>query len=139
MPNSRNKGASFERMIATSLSEELGLNVKLKRILEQTREKYLPDLIFGDWYLECKRYASGKEPATAWWQQVIDASKDRGIPTLIYKFDRQPIKVRIPLHAINNNLPVNNLITCDLNWNDFIYLIKSLYPDDIKNYNKQAA
>jgi len=37
MPNSRNKGASFERMIATSLSEELGLNVKLKRILEQTR------------------------------------------------------------------------------------------------------
>jgi|TARA_R110000803_G_scaffold30403_2_gene68562 hypothetical protein len=139
MPNSRNKGASFERMIATSLSEELGLNVKLKRILEQTREKYLPDLIFGDWYLECKRYASGKEPATAWWQQVIDASKDRGTPTLIYKFDRQPIKVRIPLHAINNNLPVNNLITCDLNWNDFIYLIKSLYPDDIKNYNKQAA
>ena len=139
MPNSRNKGASFERMIATSLSEELGLNVKLKRILEQTREKYLPDLIFGDWYLECKRYASGKEPATAWWQQVIDASKDRGIPTLIYKFDRQPIKVRIPLHSVNNNLPVNNLITCDLNWNDFIYLIKSLYPDDIKNYNKQAA
>ena len=139
MPNSRNKGASFERMIATSLSEELGLNVKLKRILEQTREKYLPDLIFGDWYLECKRYASGKEPATAWWQQVIDASKDRGIPTLIYKFDRQPIKVRIPLHAINNNLPVNNLITCDLNWNDFIYLIKSLYPEDIKNYNKKAA
>ena len=139
MPNSRNKGASFERMIATSLSEELGLNVKLKRILEQTREKYLPDLIFGDWYLECKRYANGKEPATAWWQQVIDASKDRGTPTLIYKFDRQPIKVRIPLHAINNNLPVNNLITCDLNWNDFIYLIKSLYPDDIKNYNKQAA
>ena len=121
MPNSRNKGASFERMIATSLSEELGLNVKLKRILEQTREKYLPDLIFGDWYLECKRYASGKEPATAWWQQVIDASKDRGIPTLIYKFDRQPIKVRIPLHSVNNNLPVNNLITCDLNWNDFIW------------------
>jgi|TARA_R100001530_G_scaffold70914_1_gene50221 hypothetical protein len=139
MPNSRNKGASFERMIATSLSEELGLNIKLKRILEQTREKHLPDLIFGDWYLECKRYASGKEPATAWWQQVIDASQDKGIPTLIYKFDRQPIKTRIPLHAINNNLPVNNLITCDLNWNDFIYLIKSLYPDDIKNYNKQAA
>ena len=139
MPNSRNKGASFERMIATSLSEELGLNVKLKRILEQTREKYLPDLIFGDWYLECKRYASGKEPATAWWQQVIDASKDRGTPTLIYKFERQPIKVRIPLHSVNNNLPGNNLITCDLNWNDFIYLIKSLYPEDIKNYNKKAA
>ena len=139
MPNSRNKGAAFERLIATNMSEELGLNIKLKRILEQTREKYLPDLIFGDWYLECKRYASGKEPATAWWQQVVDASKDKGIPTLIYKFDRQPIKARIPLHAINNNLPVNNLITCDLNWNDFIYLIKSLYPDDIKNYNKQAA
>ena len=33
MPNSRNKGAAFERLIATSMSEELGLNVKLKRIL----------------------------------------------------------------------------------------------------------
>ena len=139
MPNSRNKGASFERMIANSLSEELGLVVKLKRILEQTREKHLPDLIFGDWHLECKRYASGKEPATAWWEQVVEASKDKGTPTLIYKFDRQPIKVRLPLHAVNNYLPVNNFITCDLFFEDFVYLIKVLYPEHIEEYNKRAA
>ena len=139
MTNSRNKGASFERMIANSLSEELGLAVKLKRILEQTREKHLPDLIFGDWHLECKRYASGKEPATAWWEQVVEASKDKGTPTLIYKFDRQPIKVRLPLHAVNNYLPVNNFIICDLFFEDFIYLIKVLYPEHIEEYNKRAA
>ena len=139
MTNSRNKGASFEREIANNLNESLNLKKPLKRILEQTREKYLPDLIFGEWYLECKRYASGKEPATAWWQQVVDASKDKGTPTLIYKFDRQPIKVRIPLHSVNDNLPVNNLITCDIFFDDFIYLIKSLYPEHIKEYNRSAA
>ena len=57
MTNSRNKGAAFEREIANSLNEELNLTVPLKRILEQTREKFLPGLILGNWYLECKRYA----------------------------------------------------------------------------------
>ena len=46
MTNSRNKGAAFEREIANSLNEELNLTIPLKRILEQTREKFLPDLVF---------------------------------------------------------------------------------------------
>ena len=59
MTNSRNKGASFEREIANLLNEDLGLKNGLKRILEQTREKFLPDLILGRLYIECKRYGSG--------------------------------------------------------------------------------
>ena len=55
MTNSRNKGASFEREIANELTTRLELKHQLKRILEQTREKHLPDLILGRWYLECKR------------------------------------------------------------------------------------
>ena len=47
MTNSRNKGAAFEREIANSLNKELNLTKPLKRILEQTREKILPDLILG--------------------------------------------------------------------------------------------
>ncbi len=74
MTNSRNKGASFEREIGNLLTEDLGLKNNIRRILEQTREKHLPDLMLGRWYIECKRYGSGAEPLEAWWQQVLDAT-----------------------------------------------------------------
>ena len=101
MTNSRNKGASIEREVANLLNSDLGLSNSIKRILEQTREKHLPDLILGKWYIECKRYGDGAEPLEAWWQQVLESSKDKGIPALVYKFNRRPIKVKIPLGAIN--------------------------------------
>ena len=104
MTNSRNKGAAFEREIANLLNEELELTIPLKRILEQTREKFLPDLILGRWHLECKRYGQGNEPIENWWNQVLDSIKERELPALIYKFNNRPIKVRVPLHTINTNL-----------------------------------
>jgi len=136
MTNSRNKGAAFEREIANSLNDELNLSVPLKRILEQTREKFLPDLILGNWYLECKRYGQGNEPVEKWWSQVLDAAKDRGIPALIYKFNNRPIKVRVPLHTINNNLLKDDQLTCDLAWKEFIFILKTLYPEDIARHQK---
>ena len=136
MTNSRNKGAAFEREIANSLNEELNLTVPLKRILEQTREKFLPDLILGNWYLECKRYGQGNEPVEKWWSQVLEAAKDRGIPALIYKYNNRPIKVRVPLHTINNNLMKDDQLTCDLAWKEFIFILKTLYPEDIARHQK---
>ena len=47
MTNSRNKGASFEREVANLLTKDLGLKKNIRRILEQTREKHLPDLMIG--------------------------------------------------------------------------------------------
>ena len=47
MTNSRNKGASFEREVANLLTNDLGLKNNIRRILEQTREKHLPDLMLG--------------------------------------------------------------------------------------------
>ena len=131
MTNSRNKGAAFEREIANSLNEELNLTLPLKRILEQTREKFLPDLILGNWYLECKRYGQGNEPVEKWWSQVLDAAKDRGIPALIYKFNNRPIKVRILANSINKDIR-NNLVTLDLLWPDFIQIILELFQEDIE-------
>ena len=136
MTNSRNKGAAFEREIANSLNDELNLTLPLKRILEQTREKFLPDLILGNWYLECKRYGQGNEPVEKWWSQVLDAAKNRGIPALIYKFNNRPIKVRVPLHTINNNLMKDDQLTCDLAWKEFIFILKTLYPEDIARHQK---
>ncbi len=134
MTNSRNKGASFEREIANLLNETFDLKKPLKRILEQTREKYLPDLILGDWYIECKRYGQGSEPPEEWWAQVLESSKSKGIPALIYKFNRKPIKVRVPLHAINNDLPLDLNSTCDLSWESFINLLRNIYFEEIQKH-----
>ena len=134
MTNSRNKGASFEREVANLLTNDLNLTNNIRRILEQTREKHLPDLILGRWYLECKRYGSGAEPLDAWWKQVLEATKNKGIPALVYKFDRRPIKVRVPLGAINHSLHLDSPFTADLLWDDFIFLLKELYAKDIADH-----
>ena len=134
MTNSRNKGASFEREVANLLTNDLNLTNNIRRILEQTREKHLPDLMLGRWYLEFKRYGSGAEPLDAWWKQVLEATKNKGIPALVYKFDRRPIKVRVPLGAINPSLHLDSPFTADLLWDDFIFLLKELYANDIADH-----
>jgi len=134
MTNSRNKGASFEREIANNLNESLNLKKPLKRILEQTREKHLPDLILGNWFLECKRYGQGAEPLESWWDQVIKSTPEGCLPALIYKFNHRPIKVRIPLHTVNRNLQKDFSNTCDISLESFIFLIKSFYMEDIKDH-----
>ena len=136
MTNSRNKGAAFEREIAKLINEEFSLSIPLKRILEQTREKFLPDLILGRWHLECKRYGQGNEPIEKWWGQVLESTKAEGLPALIYKFNNRPIKVRVPLYSVNPELKKNNNNTCDLLWKDFIYLLKNLYIEDIKMHKR---
>ena len=135
--NSRNKGAAFERQIANALIEDLNLKNPVKRILEQTRTKELPDLMLGRWCIECKAYGSGAEPRPDWWDQVLASSKaDNLKPALVYKFNNRPIKVRVPLHTINNNLMKDDQLTCDLAWKEFIFILKTLYPEDIARHQK---
>ena len=129
--NSRAKGANFEREIGNLLVQDLGLKNPVKRILEQTRTKELPDLMMGRWCIECKRYGDGSEPSEEWWNQVLIASSnDDQIPALVYKFNRKPSKVRILASCINKDIQ-NNDITVDLSWQDFISIIKELFSEDI--------
>ena len=51
----------------------------------------------------------------------MEATRNKGIPALVYKFDRRPIKVRVPLGAINPNLHLDSPFTADLLWDDFIF------------------
>ena len=130
--NSRAKGANFEREIGNLLVKDLNLNNPVKRILEQTRTKELPDLRLGRWCLECKRYGDGGEPPQDWRDQVIRASEGYDlIPALIYKFNRRPIKVRILASTINPNIQ-NDLITVDLLWPDFVQILLELFQKDIE-------
>ena len=130
--NSRNKGAAFERQIANALINDLNLTNPVKRILEQTRTKELPDLMLGTWCIECKAYGSGAEPRPDWWEQVL-ASSDAGElkPALVYKFNNRPIKVRILAKCLNTQIK-NDLVTLDLLWPDFIEIIPELFQDDIE-------
>ena len=82
--NSRAKGAAFERQIANLFIKDLNLSNPVKRILEQTRTKELPDLMLGNWCIECKAYGSGAEPRPDWWDQVIASSKQNQLkPALV--------------------------------------------------------
>ena len=130
--NSRNKGAAFERQIANALIVDLNLTKPVKRILEQTRTKELPDLMLGRWCIECKAYGTGAEPRPDWWDQVLVSSKaDNLRPALVYKFNNRPIKVRILANSINKDIK-NNLVTVDLLWPDFIQIILELFQKDIE-------
>ena len=131
--NSRNKGAAFERQIANALIEDLNLKNPVKRILEQTRTKELPDLKLGRWCLECKRYGDGSEPSSDWWDQVLAATGEGEFPALIYKFNRRPIKVRILAGTLIPELDFSPM-TIDLMWEDFIEILRYLFQVDIEQH-----
>ena len=71
----------------------------------------------------------------AWWQQVLDATREKGIPALVYKFDRRPIKVKVPLGSINPDLHLDSPFTADLLWDDYIFILKELYSADIRDHD----
>ena len=134
--NSRNKGAAFERQIANALIEDLNLQNPVKRILEQSRTKELPDLMLGTWCIECKAYGAGAEPRPDWWDQVLASSSAQGLkPALVYKFNNRPIKVRVLANSINNKIK-NSLVTVDLLWPDFIQIILELFQEDIELHER---
>lgn len=135
--NSRAKGANFEREIGNLLVQDLNLTNPVKRILEQTRTKELPDLRLGRWCIECKRYGDGGEPPKDWWEQVLrSCSEESLMPALIYKFNRRPIKVRLLASSINPAIQ-NKLITVDLLWDDFIEIILELFQKDIQLHEER--
>jgi|TARA_B100001113_G_scaffold48382_1_gene34862 hypothetical protein len=135
--NSRAKGANFEREIGNLLVKDLNLNNPVKRILEQTRTKELPDLRLGRWCIECKRYGDGGEPPKEWWEQVLRSCSEASLmPALVYKFNRRPIKVRLLASSINPEIQ-NKLITVDLLWDDFIEIILELFQKDIQLHEER--
>ena len=103
MVDSRNKGAAFERDIVKRLNgffDESSLDVRCKRNLDQYQAKDLCDIEIPVNAIECKAYKTGKWFMSGWWEQVCSAAGDR-IPCLVWKFNNQPIRVTLPIWAIN--------------------------------------
>lgn len=104
MVNSRNKGANYERQVAQELFLQLGIT--FRRDLDQYRygghSDLIPDNPHFPFCLELKRYADGPIGGRPdWWAQVdISAEREGKWPCLIYKYDRKPDRVVIPLASI---------------------------------------
>ena len=100
--NGRQKGAAAEREIAKLLFDELGMT--FKRDLEQYRAADHGDLICDEpfpFVIEVKRYKTGCAPQPAWWDQVCAAAKSAGLlPLLVYKYNHQQWKWRMPAEAV---------------------------------------
>tara|TARA_A100001515_G_scaffold123331_1_gene107155 strand:+ start:2022 stop:2414 length:393 start_codon:yes stop_codon:yes gene_type:complete len=129
LTNSRNKGLRFELQIASLLDDELG--IKLHRNLEQTRTADHGDLISSDpgwpFCIECKRYAKGYLPKDEWWEQVCTASDlVRKIPILVYKFDRLPIRVRVPIAFVQLEKTYDKRYVADIDLPTFCYLAREI-------------
>ena len=127
MINGRTKGLAFEREVIRLLKDELGdVASGLSRELDQYREADCGDIRFEPWVIECKRY-SGKGmqgfPAPAWWSQACRAA-GQNIPVLVYKFDRQPIRVMLPLETIMDQDISNLDSTAIISFEDFAMLIR---------------
>ena len=101
--NSRTKGATFERDVAKILNEFFeseGIDYVCKRNLDQYQSKDLCDINIPHHAVECKFYKEGDWYQQVWWDQVCKATDGR-IPVLIFKYNRKPIRVCVPLYAIN--------------------------------------
>lgn len=133
--NQRKKGHDFERKVAKMLQEDLDLIKPIRRILNQYQEKNHPDLKLGRWNIECKAYKKGFEPASAWWEQVLGVTSNGQIPVLVYKFDNKPIRIRVQAKVLNPTLDNEDKLL-DLNWDSFIYLLRTLYNEDLEEHDK---
>ena len=101
--NSRAKGARVERDIAQTLEGLTG--VKFLRNLEQSRSADQGDLIPDDpdwpFSIEIKARAAGISCLAAWKAQSARSAEACGkLPAVVFKFDRQPIRVAVPFSAI---------------------------------------
>jgi hypothetical protein len=102
MINVRTKGATFERDVVRHLNEfslSSGLSYSACRNLDQYQAKGQCDIEIPFHAIECKHYKEGNWYRDAWWTQVCESAKGR-IPVLIWKYNRQPIRVCVPLWAI---------------------------------------
>lgn len=145
----RIKGRAFELEIAKMLDHELG--IKFKRVLDQVREAELADLEPVDcddfpFILELKRYGVGCYSKPQWWVQVCDAARKSAkagkpkYPCLIYRYDRLPIKCRVPIQSLvglsmyqpaaDGNEQYDWLYAADLDWDTFMMVCREIMADD---------
>jgi hypothetical protein len=111
---SRTKGANFELRTIKMLKNELGDVLpdaeNMRRNLSQYQSADGCDVVVGDLFaLEMKHYKTGNWYAESWFEQSKhSAALLNMIPVLVWKYDRQPIRVTMPMYAVNRDYALNS-------------------------------
>ncbi len=133
MTNGRNKGASWERTVASMVKESLGADVK--RDLEQYRSGDRGDLVGLDGFvIECKRYkmANGGHHHQDWWHQVVKAADSQGChPALVYKYDRAEPKVVVRLSFLNSDFEGKE-DTVTISFDTWCMLVREFWASNVQ-------
>ena len=113
MVNSRAKGATAERKLVQMLKDSVGDVVdcdSIKRNLDQYQQKDCTDIILGEMFaVECKHYKSGNWYKEDWWLQAqVSAKLLNMIPVLIWRYDRQPFRVTMPIYCVNREYALDD-------------------------------
>jgi len=128
LTNSRTKGAVFERQVASLLNEffeKKQIDFTTRRNLSQYQMTNECDLNIPFHAVECKRYKSGCIPKKEWWDQVCESALKR-IPVLVYKFDYKPVRVCLPLYAVNPSIGAgSNELTVILAIREWILVLEN--------------
>jgi hypothetical protein len=98
--------------------ESQDINFNCKRNLDQYQQKDLADIDIPYHAVECKHYADGWTYKPEWLAQVREAAGDK-IPVLIYKYNRKPIQVCLPMYAVNTEWPAKNDLVCIMTMEDW--------------------
>ena len=124
MINGRAKGLAFENLLIKKFQDEFGECANhLKRNLDQYQIAGKADIEFYNLMIEAKRYASGHWYKPEWWEQAKTSAGDTHIPVLVYKYDRQPIKMVFPL-SIMNDYSMKTAETISVDWETGILLMR---------------
>jgi len=108
-------------------------DVTCKRNLDQYQTAGQSDINIPFHSVECKHYKEGNWLKPEWWRQVCESADNEGtIPVLIFKFNRVPTRVAIPLHAVNPEWEVDNqkmaIMSMD-DWLDILLKNWSIYEE----------
>ena len=123
---SRTKGATFERAIVKEINnffESEGIAYSCKRNLDQYQIANLSDIDIPFHAVECKHYKEGWAYKPEWLKQTIEAAGKK-IPVLIFRYNRKPIQVCIPMYAINPEWEVDPYLNCVISLDQWFEVMK---------------
>jgi hypothetical protein len=123
---SRTKGATFERAIVKEINnffESEGIPFSCKRNLDQYQLADLTDIDIPFHSVECKHYKDGWAYKPEWLKQTVEAAGEK-IPVLIFRYNRKPIQVCLPMYAINTEWEVDPYLNCVISLDQWFEVLR---------------
>lgn len=134
---SRNKGRSFEQLVARMLTEATGTIWRRRvRNAEGESDIVADDQALAHIVIECKHANTLRLPE--WWRQAQDqaarlqaclATRHRAVPMLVYRQTRGPVRVQIDAHDVHSGTwPIPGRYQVTLDWEGAMQWLREQIP-----------